>query len=436
MLTYTAADSRGHIIGGGISPGIQSRFKVMSQDASELPEISIDELKKRIEKAIFSNLPIPLFARDTKDAMIVNILSEIWHGLDRMIHMWLERTNNSPTSITSRTVFITGGTGYILRELLGTNREKIIDVLKNEAGIRAPFTLDIQPCLIHKGIAAVILKGSESSQCTKMSALLPLAARPNEPSVTALSFLNTKVAKKIQGIDLKGIVTDVTQENLHDFYHIRYESGYTDIVELPTLKALIANFHRLEVLESSQLTPSKRTRNGAISKEDSEVTTKTRRTPEKEHTRMPPMTIRDRHDADSSTTQSDHKSTRRKVRKTPEKESTINPPTIRETADQAYSATDASIENADVKASKAKKLLIRPRDYINLRVMKYFVDENSNNYLPFYGTVDDYEYVEQTKERLWHITYDDGDGEHCNHEELFELFRQYKKNRANDPHLN
>lgn len=433
-MTYTAADGRGHIIGGGISPGIESRFNVMTLEAPALPEITIDELKKRIQKAIFSNLPIPLFARDTKDAMVVSVLSELLHALDRIIQMWLERTNDSKTSMISRTVFITGGSGEILRELLGVNRVKIIDVLKSEGGNRVPFKIDLQPCLVHKGMATVILNGSELSNSSKMSSLLPSLIGDQELSSFALSFVHKKVANKFKGIVLTGTVTKVTHDDRDYIYHIHYESGYTETVDLVELKNLIDNFHHIEAL--AQQPPKDKKRSASAISENSERMPKARKTQGKESASTPRLNngnddvldVDAACNVDLSTESAERKakdSLKSKGRKAQDNESvTIPPPAA------APDDTDA-----DPSSAKAQKLLHRPRDLIGLRVMRFFIDESTKEYLPFYGTVDDYEYVEQTNEKLWHIAYDDGDGEHCDHNELYVVLKQYKKHRDQDPNL-
>ena len=423
-LTYTAADGRGHVIGGGISPGIHSRLKVMTSDAPALPEITMDDLMKRIQKAIFSNLPIPLFARDTKDAMIVNVLSDLWHSMHHIIQSWLQRMNASSTSAIARTVFITGGCGDIIRELLGVNREKIIDVLKNEGGNRIPFKIDLQPCLVHKGMVSVILKGSDLSNSPKNIYVLPRSVGNQEISEFASSFVKKKVANKFKGIDLVGTVTKVTQVDGEYLYHIRYESGYEEMVNLAGLKTLIDNFHHMEA--SSQLSSRKRGRGISSVGENSErmtVARKSPRTSSTEDTRKQTQVADTADDIDPTTRKSDLKAA-----------DSLRPNGGKKQRKESADA-ESSTAKADARAKKAKELLVRPRDLINLRVMKYFVDEVSDDYLPFYGTIDDYEYVEQAHGKLWHITYDDGDGEHCDENELLEILKQYKKHRDKDPSL-
>jgi len=58
-ITYTAADSNGHIIGGGISPGISTRFHSMHAATCSLPDIDMHQIDNRIQTALDTKQPIP-----------------------------------------------------------------------------------------------------------------------------------------------------------------------------------------------------------------------------------------------------------------------------------------------------------------------------------------------------------------------------------------
>jgi len=431
-LTYTATDDRGYIIGGGISPGISLRFESMTSDAPALPNITIDELKKRIEIAISSNVPIPRFARETKDAMIVGVLSEIWHSLDSMIQLWLHTTNTVTTS-TIPTIFITGGSGEILQALLGVNRDKVINVLKNEGRNTIPFQIDFQPGLVHKGIAAVIANGSgiatNSSKKVAESSSLPRPLGVTMNSQSALSFVKKKVLKKSLDTDMIGSVVKVTQVNGNNLFHIRYESGYIEAVDLLTLTNLMDNYQVHEA--SSHHLTKKRSKDTSMSHENTERGSKSRKINGKNPTNAmkrnrqgnPPTHTSDPVVEDTSTGN---------------RSKTQSPSKRQRNEESMDHKDDASQVKMDSMAKKAETLLERPRDLIHYRVMKYFIDEETNTKHPFYGTIDDYKVVEEGDEggkHIWRVTYDDGDQEHCNVYELLVILKQYKNNRQNDPKM-
>jgi hypothetical protein len=345
--------------------------------------------------------------------------------------MWLERTNDSPNSRITRTVFITGGSGDILLDLLGVNREKIIDVLKNDDLAKAPFKLDFQKCLVHKGMASVIIHGSESHHS---SSLWPVSNASAKLSDFALSFLDKRVANKYKGGYQLGTVTRVTQEDLTYIFHITYDSGNKERVELTTLRGLLENH---QYVEACRMKPQKRKRHdlgsestegGGQAQENLHITQEKRIQPNekaKENSEMKPGEI---NQLVLEVTE----------KKSKNHEIDMSPATKNKKIHEEARPKDLSENNTSQMDTRgAKKLLLRPRDVINLRVMKYFVDEESKSggLLPFFGTIDDYEFVEEAKEFLWHIIYDDGDMEHCGHEELYIILKQYKKNREMDPQL-
>ena len=45
-MTYTAVDAKGAIMGGGISPGLYSKFRSMSQDTGALPSLDFNDVMK------------------------------------------------------------------------------------------------------------------------------------------------------------------------------------------------------------------------------------------------------------------------------------------------------------------------------------------------------------------------------------------------------
>lgn len=84
--TYAAADERGNIIGGGIGPGIAIKLKALG-DHTGLPHIDINEVVERAKQ----KHPIPIFATDTKDAIVGRVLCEMSQAGRSVIKGWLAK---------------------------------------------------------------------------------------------------------------------------------------------------------------------------------------------------------------------------------------------------------------------------------------------------------------------------------------------------------
>ena len=77
-LTYTACDAQGKLMGGGISLGILSRFRALSDYCGQLPLIGFDEYKQELEKIKKGDAStLPVFATNTKTAMMTSVFQEI-----------------------------------------------------------------------------------------------------------------------------------------------------------------------------------------------------------------------------------------------------------------------------------------------------------------------------------------------------------------------
>jgi pantothenate kinase type III len=76
-MTYTALDSDSTIIGGGISLGIKLRFQALSDNCGKLPVIDHHQFKTAVTDAMERHEPLPFFAKDTENAMMTTVCSEL-----------------------------------------------------------------------------------------------------------------------------------------------------------------------------------------------------------------------------------------------------------------------------------------------------------------------------------------------------------------------
>ena len=139
--TYTALDSNGKIMGGGISPGIGARFRCLSDYCGRLPNLDYRDYE-RVLTAIAEGKsgPLPAFATDTKTAIMSSVFQEVASHGRNIIHQFLEELKRrQPPEITrdaedtkdkERTkpaVILTGGDAGLLLQFLTKPGKFIVD---------------------------------------------------------------------------------------------------------------------------------------------------------------------------------------------------------------------------------------------------------------------------------------------------------------------
>eukprot|EP00584_Thalassiosira_punctigera_P006535 CAMPEP_0172538208 /NCGR_PEP_ID=MMETSP1067-20121228/9646_1 /TAXON_ID=265564 ORGANISM="Thalassiosira punctigera, Strain Tpunct2005C2" /NCGR_SAMPLE_ID=MMETSP1067 /ASSEMBLY_ACC=CAM_ASM_000444 /LENGTH=758 /DNA_ID=CAMNT_0013323661 /DNA_START=132 /DNA_END=2408 /DNA_ORIENTATION=+ len=181
--TYSATDGDGKILGGGIGPGIQSKFRSLTKDTDALPEITTEEVIARVNEAQEKGKPLPTFARNTQEAMMADAFQEFALKGRNVIEHWLEKSYGksnddekeiSPTRKfnSEKRVICTGGDGDILMQLLQPHYGGVIEHMESNGangggggggggrsknGALAPrYVVEASKHLIHYGIACVL----------------------------------------------------------------------------------------------------------------------------------------------------------------------------------------------------------------------------------------------------------------------------------------
>ena len=166
--TYSATDSDGKIMGGGIGPGIQSKFRSLSKDTDALPEVSTEKVLSRVKEAQDKGIPLPTFARNTQEARMVDSFQEFALKGRNVIHHWLEKAFNKSIPAggakvnSDRHVLCTGGDGEILMQLLQPFHGGIIEHIEsdgaklNDETSNPRYMVSSNKHLIHYGIACVL----------------------------------------------------------------------------------------------------------------------------------------------------------------------------------------------------------------------------------------------------------------------------------------
>ena len=273
-LTYTGLDARGHIMGGGISPGLKLRFETLHVDTGALPLIEFDDYEQIIKQTVDYKQPLSLFSKDTKRQIMTDTFHELAGKLRHVVRAFLAvvqkqqeedreknpkkkpaevekdieeskdeaatQTNTQPpptipedeneTIIPS--VCVTGGDAFLIETLLKPNHSYLVPM---EPGTSLPadeFELQKEKKLIHYGIMTVLRQHCKQA----MDQASPV-------DLLRIEIIGQRVAKRFPRPDedddyiFRGTVMSVTPGNTfeEDWFTIRYDDGDQedlDIVEL------------------------------------------------------------------------------------------------------------------------------------------------------------------------------------------------------------
>jgi len=141
-MTYTAADSKGCLLGGGISPGLPLRLQSISgTSTSEVDLITEHKLYDKLRAVAISNKPFPIFSNNSEDSVISTALSEVSQNARSIIKLWLEKVGppeaieegrgKDPSTFcpvnNTRNVSVTGKNAAVLGYLLKANHGGVIE---------------------------------------------------------------------------------------------------------------------------------------------------------------------------------------------------------------------------------------------------------------------------------------------------------------------
>ena len=247
--TYTAADASGNIMGGGIGPGLQVKFRSLSDYTDALPHIEPDEVLTRVREAVDKKQPMPFFANNTKEAIMVDVLSELAVKGRNVIQHWLDAVGpgkaaaggkkvlaaSAPsaglaTSVVKpndeRAVLVTGGDGEILTQLFQPDHGGIIELGKSYKTERRGYVIMHAKHLIHYGISAALMR-----QVRARRKAVDVRKGVAEAKING-KVLGQRLAKKFDVPDsdgeliYRGEVTGIERvEGDNDIYLVTYDDG-------------------------------------------------------------------------------------------------------------------------------------------------------------------------------------------------------------------
>ena len=275
-LTYTAADSNGCILGGGIGLGLALRLKCLREQNPniDLPDISLDSVKNVIEEVRMKKTPMSVFGNNTTDAMIVSMLSEVSNNIRHVSKLWLDRVGYGHWSGTSnavkghgkkeakdgkgqrgnleRKITTTGESGDTLKGLLESRRGGIFEVpVTNNENYNAQNVKQ----LLHFGVTSIVKSavldpdnGSVGSLTfsTSVSLESSLVQGKNQDITKAMAYVGRRVAKKDINPDskqqrlLQGTIAKRAEEKPWiGGLSVRYDDGMMEEVELKDVDSMI-----------------------------------------------------------------------------------------------------------------------------------------------------------------------------------------------------
>jgi len=251
--TYTAADSMGQILGGGISPGFSMRFQSLSDGTFSLPHIRLENFLEELQAKSNEKKPISLFAKNTKDSIITGALSEMSNNARCVIRRWLEevglptQTKDKPTSSpkrlenTRRSVLVTGGGAAVMEMLLKPDCGGLIEPSK--PGKEQKVKVMQVNNLIHFGITHVLLRHASSSNGSallgksKNQSIISRKRSREDAIVDPEANIGIRVAKYFGNDLFVGEITKYLKSS--GLWHVEYDDGDEedfDMVELSSAK--------------------------------------------------------------------------------------------------------------------------------------------------------------------------------------------------------
>ena len=106
-ITYDFVSAEGEYMGGNIAPGLKMRFTMLQRMTKKLPLVEVDE-----------NELIPLFGRNTRDAIAAGVIRGVAYEVKGYMRTLNERVSHFQT-------FLTGGNApYILNNVRTSRTEK------------------------------------------------------------------------------------------------------------------------------------------------------------------------------------------------------------------------------------------------------------------------------------------------------------------------
>ena len=270
--TYTAADADGRILGGGIGPGLALKAKSLAEDCDALPDIAPREFIERMNDVLAEkNTPLPIFAGNTKEAMMVQIMSETAHACRNVIKNWLEVVGSrddresakraqghgvrkkganqkmlfakGAAENTKRNVIVTGGDGDLISHLIQADYSGILE--GRSPIVAQGFEVILSKYVIHYGIQAALMDRVRERWNVQDKERFLKGEDEAKEDVNQI-YVGKRVAKWFKDVDasgshyFKGTITKVFRGIVGKgddtvLFHIEFDDGDEEDAEIEEL---------------------------------------------------------------------------------------------------------------------------------------------------------------------------------------------------------
>jgi pantothenate kinase type III len=430
-MTYTAADCEGNIVGGGILPGLRVKLASLPDYTGALPLITSQKLLETVQACSNgSRETLPVFARDTETAILSAVLKETAVNLKSIIQAFVRQMKpDLPAPDDDEDSYedddkvnrdfgicITGGDHQIMQALLSPNHSHVVQA---DSANPADLSFHVHP---HKhlgttGMQRVIWetyqefnKNALDDAETVISSAVTAEMVPAEAAVRAAEAAVIAAAAAAAAAAATAAKPAVVQP------------------PTPVTASKIAE----ESPGAASVSSAKRARNAAetdasVSKAKAKVP-KAKEPKVKEEKAKEPKAKKTKVAAPSPPKPS---SAVKPKAKQPIKKEPPKPP-------QPIALDDSTDDELEEEV-EAKSEVVKDEDteespgpspgnqtkYMDRRVAKHFGKDL------YFGSVD--EFYNPDGVDLWHVTYDDGDQEDFELDELIPAFEEYRKNKNKDP---
>lgn len=399
--TYTALNASGVILGGGIAPGVGARFRAMGDFCGNLPVIDHKIYHAVLKEKLKNEKSFPIFAKDTKTAMMTTVFSEIANQCRYIVKHFLEQCQDCPPK-SLPVIAVAGGDAPFLQKVL---QDDFSGVVAKEPGSDMPvnrFEVHEMKHLVHYGIGKFLANQKE----TTLSA----------DDQMRESLKGIRVAKEFPVPDYDGdstyrgsvISIKVGASLIDDLFMIRYDDGDEEQLELNELYEAMKLYQDIGEKESTE--------NKSLTSEKQASTDKL----------INALGTVDPELEDEAKKRADRKELERKKKQ--------------EIDERKKEATKRRLTSDESSSKKARKgnIISKKTMYTNMRIAKEFEEEENGEIFRniYYGTIDKVENEDDHESNwLWHVAYDDDDEEELDEEEIKDCLKFYEKHRDGDPRL-
>mmetsp|Transcript_7535 Transcript_7535/g.18575 ORF Transcript_7535/g.18575 Transcript_7535/m.18575 type:complete len:610 (-) Transcript_7535:3033-4862(-) len=408
-IWYAAVGADGKILGEGISPGLGIRFQSLHDYCGQdFPMIEINEYTATIKKAVdVDKKPLQMFGTDIKTSMIANISSELYGQLRNIIKQFeskvlhgIDRRDGSALVVKEDvSVVITGRDRSVVKRLLEWG-PAIVDV---EQGVEAPktkpSTYRIRKPLWTSGIQLLLSSYINSD-------------KPIDPDDELRdAILGLRVAKAsigrtgvpLQDDVVRGTVVRISKGRKmeDDLYKIIYDDAKETWLEQADFYDGLRLYmeHGEDKMDEETIWAKDKTNKAKV--------------------------VQDKLETESSKVQKRGQELAKEI----EKGKTLVQIVATRTDPEEPPAKKA--KKSPSSSKKSNRGGRDPKDFVNMRIVKYFPDMKEW----YYGTVDYFSGKDEKGNELWHIQYDDDDQEEFEYIELREGITNYSKRKDNDEKL-